>query len=205
MGKKSLTLPFPKNQFHPLGDDAPLEHQVAVMRERGAHDEALYNVAAANYSFAVLPARAYRLIAAEGPIVDVGAGNGYVARRLAQLGADVVAIEPRDDATNPVFPTYRANHTVLGHPKLHGRTVLMVWPTNDAPENGGHSWAPSAIDLSTARTLIYVGDRDFEKTGSPRMREALHVAGYRLDFRLVVDSWPWLMRDELHIYRRPQR
>jgi hypothetical protein len=73
-------------------------------------------------------------IAEMGPLVELGAGNGYAAGLLADLGADIVATDPEASRSRisdpPWFPVEPGSYvsTVRG-----SRLPLLVWPYMTPP------------------------------------------------------------------------
>lgn len=102
------------------------------------------------YSWAIPSPEALDLIASLGPLLEVGAGNGYWARLLRWRGADVLAVdnEPRQIAYSDV--TYGdAAAFAAQHPK---RTLLLIWPPLGDP------MALDALRAYQGRTVIYIGE-----------------------------------------------
>lgn len=139
----------------------------------GAERDALI----ARYAFAVPSEEALRVVADLAPagLVEVGAGSGYWARQLHELGVDVVAydLEPPPAAANrwfagsrPWFPVLAADETVVS--RHAERILLLVWPTRK------EAWAAHAVQLFHAaggRRLVFVGEGPGGRTGD----DALHA------------------------------
>lgn len=103
------------------------------------------------YAWAIPNESAIRTIAEYGPILEVGAGAGYWAMLLRQVGVDVVATDPAapvDPAWSPVEPL-AAREAVEEYPD---RTLLTVWPSED------ETWAAEALHAYDGDTCIYVGE-----------------------------------------------
>lgn len=84
----------------------------------------------ARYSEAVATADAVRRLAALGPIVEVGAGGGYWARLIRDVGGDVIATDADGDWYGDVVPWIEVQRleavtAVQQHPE---RVVLSCWP-----------------------------------------------------------------------------
>lgn len=148
-------------------------------------------------SFARLTDEALDVLCALGPIVDVGAGNGWWDRELAQRGVDVTAVEP-NRCRNEVFPRIRADHwEVVNHPD---RALLMIWPTKDA------TWPAQCVALYQGPTVAYIGDPAYRVTANPMLRQALKDGGFTLERRVRVGSWPHMgFTDMLMVWQRPRR
>ncbi len=102
----------------------------------GAHPEGELTELAQRFSYVVPDDRALSVLAALGPLVEIGAGTGYWAYRLRALGVDIAAFDlappdgERPNRYHPISPTWTevmaADHTVLaGHA---GRALLLCWP-----------------------------------------------------------------------------
>lgn len=123
------------------------------------------------YAWAIPTPKALELVASHSPLVEIGAGTGYWAALLGDMGADIVAydIAPPDRMTN----TYRhkrtytnvleGNHKVLKrHPD---RALFLCWPPYSDP------MATECLRAYQGSTLVYIGegwggcngDRDFWK------------------------------------------
>ena len=96
----------------------------------------------ARFAWAIPAPAALAAVAETGPLVEVGAGTGYWAALLRELGADVVATDPAAGA-NPYHPDGRLWTDVelvdgVGAVRRHpGRTLLLCWPP---PEDDAASW-----------------------------------------------------------------
>ena len=122
------------------------------------------------YAFSVPTIGVLQLIAFHSPLVEIGAGTGYWARCLSQLGADVIAYDslpPEDSLPWPHggweqmnawfdsewYPVHNGDERFASlHP---GRTLMLAWPLLD------HPMASNALRnyLSAGGTrMIYIGD-----------------------------------------------
>lgn len=83
-------------------------------------------------------------------VVEVGAGSGYWAWQLLQMGLDVRPSDahPRDVSHVPVERAGAANAAA----GADGRALLMVWPPHDDP------MAVDALTAYPGDLLIYVGE-----------------------------------------------
>lgn len=187
-----------------------VEDTVDELRRQGATEDDVYRWHARWYSFARLtPAVLDRLVALS-PLLDMGAGNGYWAWRLRQLGADVIAMDPgrpTDVQVEPDMPPLRPANPAVGvfpwgheragaHPE---RALLMVWPSTFAP------WPLDAIDGYTAaggRTVAIVSDAAYRHCGRPDIPPRLVNLGFRRwEAAIPVCSWSWIA-DELQVWAR---
>lgn len=139
-------------------------------------DQAVGNSALADeilrrYGFAVPTAAALDAIANCSPhgVIEIGAGTGYWAAHLAQLGVDIAAFDrhpppSRDNqwfaGTEPWYPVLRGDERVAEH--CPERTLLLIWPTRN------ETWATTALERYRAaggRCVAYVGQEPGGRTG----------------------------------------
>ena len=107
------------------------------------------------------------MVARRSPIVEIGAGSGYWAMCLSQLGADVIAYDrhPPEEGTpwwEPANPWFEREwfqvregdaECARHHPD---RSLLLCWPP---PGNPMAAAALSMYRDAGGHTLIYIGDR----------------------------------------------
>lgn len=86
----------------------------------------------AKYSWAIPGQNALNTIASYGPIVEMGAGSGYLAYCLRQMGVDVIAYDHKEKWYPWEGDPTHWSEVLLGTPehlKDHGdRSLLLVWP-----------------------------------------------------------------------------
>ena len=110
----------------------------------------------AKYGFTLLSPELVQGMLPYGPFVEVGAGTGALANRLADAGADIVATDDMSDEYNfkhghhfPVASS-SATVTVRAHPD---RTVIMSWPSYGSP------WASHTLRaMAPGQRLIHIGE-----------------------------------------------
>lgn len=114
-------------------------------------------------------------------VVEIGAGSGYWAWQLAQVGVEVAAYDPVPPGLDNNFARHRLYHPVRSgdheaaaeHPD---RALMLCWPSYGAP------FAKQALHHYCGDTVIYIGEseggccaddrfhrilrRDFERVGS---------------------------------------
>jgi hypothetical protein len=126
-----------------------------------------------------------------GPLVDVGAGNGWWAKTLTDAGADVVVVEP-GVARHPCFPTVRADHRAIrDHPD---RALVLMWPTK------GDGWAADCVRRYQGHTVVYVGDLGFRETATVGLLFELQRRFTRVE-KVLLHSWPHMFKDYLTVWR----
>lgn len=156
-------------------DLLPLTSQEAMERYRKANPEEkarvwgedirLRRLVIDHATFAVPDPVSLAVIATYGPIIEIGAGTGYWAWCLRQMGVDVIAFDkyppqshPRDadrsKGRNGWFDTYWT-HVLRGDDRQAGRypdrSLMMVWPYMD-------DMAIRALKAYRGDTVIYVGE-----------------------------------------------
>lgn len=146
-------------------------------------------------------------------LIEVGAGRGYWAARLASVGVSVAAFDshPPDIKSNVSFPGvgtkipstwYEVKHaaTLLEASPDNSNTVLLLcWPPGW--ENAMASDALSQFEESGGQRLVYIGEPLGGKTGNSAFFSAL-AARWKLE---SVDSqyarW-WNLNDCAQIWVR---
>lgn len=108
------------------------------------------------WSWAVPDDRALTAIAEHSPngVVEIGAGAGYWAGLLRQMGVDVIAYDPAPfDSVwhdGPHSEVLLGDHTaVIGH---SDRTLLTIWPEYEA------AWSHQMVELFEGEKIIFVGE-----------------------------------------------
>jgi len=156
------------------------------------------------YSFAIPDGEALQVIKRYSPngVLEIGAGTGYWAKLLTELGADVVAYDSREGKYSfgvelirgRYHPVIQGTHMDALQKENHGRTLLLVWPDYEG------SWADEALRLYRGQVVAYVGEGD----GGCTADDAFHRRLYQ-EFEIVDESripqW-WGIHDRLYIYRR---
>lgn len=152
----------------------------------------------ARFGFALAFDETIRGIAKYGPLLEVGAGTGFLSHVLAQAGADIVATDPgtgdhgfRHDAYRRILPL-GAVAAIRRHP---GRAVLMSWPSRLVP------WAMRAAqEIPVGGILIHVGEGKGGCTGTRGFYAVLGECFEHVE-RLPLAQFHGL-RDTCDVYRR---
>ena len=171
--------------FLPLGDGilAPFAARGALARE---------------YAWAVPTHQALTAIAEYSPhgVVEIGAGTGYWAGLLRDMGVDVVAYdaEPYDNT----YARGRHSEVLCGGPdrvRLHPhRTLLLCWP----PFWNG--MANQALRAYLGDTVVYIGEDSGGCTGGRHFHKRLD-RDWDCVLVVAIPQWEGL-HDEMFIYRR---
>ena len=109
------------------------------------------------YAWAIPSEEAIRAIIECGPVVEIGAGSGYWASLIAQLGGDVVAYDQYEPKANKDYPFEQGWFPVQkGGPEKAAehaeRALFLCWP----PYND--SFARECVDAYQGDTVIFVGE-----------------------------------------------
>lgn len=173
-------------QFQALGVRALYHHQ-----ERAAFVQ--------KYAWAIPDEKAVSIIAAHGPIVEIGAGTGYWSYLLRQVGADVVAYDVAPYKNGWCNSEKGWTEVLVGgtekaaaHPD---RALFLCWPPYGSP------MAREALEAyikAGGTTVIYVGELG-GCTGDEEFHELLDRVGTLVDGHNI-PSWLGI-NDELMVYR----
>lgn len=153
------------------------------------------------YAWAIPSPEALDRIAALGPIVEIGAGTGYWAYLLGEMGVDVLAYD-----INPPGPG-SSNHYHKGvdpwtevlqggpeqaiyHPE---RTLLLCWPPYETP------MAYEALRAYRGNTVVYIGEGEGGCTGDDSFHDLLHTEWTVEQFDIPTFDW---IHDSLHVCTR---
>jgi hypothetical protein len=158
------------------------------------------------YAFAVPGPEALQALVELSPIVEIGAGLGYWAHLLEQMGADVTAYDLHVNKSGKVKlyseKRYVQPYTTVirGEPAaawLHSdRTLFLCWPPYDEP------MAFDSLDnylKGGGQTLAYVGEGSGGCTGDDAFHELM---GEKMEHERTVGIpvW-WGIHDRLEIWR----
>ena len=182
----------------------------------------------ARYGFAIPSDEALAAISRCSPlgVVEIGAGTGYWAYLLQQVGS---MLSPSTSnrrppaqnrwfaSTRPWHPVHHGDYDVAGHHPE--RTLLIVWPTKN------EIWAATAVERyhdAGGACLVYVGEGPGGRTGDDVFHALLGElttcvqceygsttspcicsveARWRRTETIALPHWPGY-HDDLHIYTR---
>ena len=152
----------------------------------------------AAYAWAIPSREALELLADHGPLLELGAGTGYWAHCLKQVGVDIIAWD-----RNPGAPPHWTE-VVAGEPHLlsdpasphHARTLFLCWPPLNEP------MAAEAVKLYRGGTLAEIGEARDGCTGSEAFYDELE-RNWRLTHELPLPRWPGI-EDSLRIWQRAE-
>ncbi len=153
------------------------------------------------YSWAIPDEAALKTIAEYSPIVEMGAGTGYWASLLVQMGVDIIyydIVPPNEKSNN------RYRHATTYHKVEEGgpfevvahsdRTLFLCWPPYDT------SMAYDCLINYQGNTLIFIGEGDGGCTGDNSFFEELE-AHWEMVKEIDIPQWDGL-HDYMTIYTR---
>ena len=145
------------------------------------------------YSWALPSLEALRTIAAEGPIVEMGAGGGYWAYLLRQLGVDIIAFDRSPGAS--YWSSHLWTKVEEGGPpilaKYPERSLLLIWPPLDDEMEG------DCLGFYEGDCVLYVGEVD----GCTGDGSIFEQDKWSLDKTVEIPKFGGL-HDNLHVFRR---
>lgn len=176
------------------------EEQLAALLLDCRHD------LVSDYSFTIPYYDILTKVASHSPIVEVGAGSGYWARCLSEIGADVIAYDSFPPGEQSPWEWYNSNswfdETWYGitrgddssashHPD---RTLLLAWPM---PMNPMAYNALSNYKDAGGSTVIYIGDPHPASSGDEYFYQLLYQ--HREIEKIDLYGWPGI-NEKLLIY-----
>lgn len=158
------------------------------------------------YSWAIPNEEALQTIARYAPILEIGAGTGYWAYLLRQMGVEVAALDlnpPREDSDcNPHHP-FQSTWTHVRKPfgpglaVYHKHALFLCWPPYDSPM--ARRW----LLRYPGDTVIYVGEWRGGCTADDDFFFHLERLFEPIEY-VSIPQWPGL-HDSLSIWRRKKR
>lgn len=143
------------------------------------------------YSWGIPNDAAIDTLAKYGPIIEIGAGNGYWAKLLAQKGVDVVAYDHKPWKTS-AFQVHEGGHEKLEeHPK---HNLFLCWPEQH------NSLSHTALTQFKGDTFIYVGEGRGGVTGTPEFFDELEKNWHIVEY-IKIPNHPYYF-DVLVVYQR---
>jgi hypothetical protein len=149
------------------------------------------------FGFAIPTPYAIDVLRTYSPLVDCGAGTGFLSALLAQGGADVLAF----DHPKPAY-RLRKGHWYpvklcgeLGRFYARERTPLLSWPPYAEPFA-----LHVAETVKPGKALAYIGESEGGCTGDDAFHSLL-ASAFELERDVPLPQWPGL-HDALYIYRR---
>lgn len=166
-------------------------------RQRGFASKEGRTELAGKYAWAVPNDEAIRTIQKEGPIVEIGAGTGYWAYLLRQVGVEVHAYDAKPGhnhwcSHDPwTHVEVGGPEKVLDHPQC---TLMLCWP----PYN--ESLAHDCVELYTGTTVVYIGEDPYGCTGDSAYHEYMDRRFKRAN-TVSIPQW-FSINDYLEVWHR---
>lgn len=155
------------------------------------------------YSFAIPTREAIEAIVKLGPIVEMGAGIGYWAYLIQQMGGEVVAYDkyPLASKQNPYWldmPIHEWHPVLEGTPEIlrnhSDKTLLLVWPDHKT------SFASQCLYNFGGQYVAYIGEGYGGCTGDDKFHQIL-ISEWDLVQEIIIPRWS-SNRDCMMIYKR---
>jgi hypothetical protein len=149
-----------------------------------------------NFSWAIPNEEALKQIKAlEMPIVEIGAGSGYWARLLQDIGVEVIPIDNTEVPNNYVAKKYTTIISGSVEDLVHyqNHALMLCWPPYDAP------MAAEALMYYPGNVVIYIGEGNGGCTGDDKFHQVLDK--WNLIQAVQIPQWNGI-HDELFIYKR---
>ncbi len=196
-------LPDPQDKTQPWHGDQPayLEHHCAAMRARAQTGVLNWHPLVHAYSEAIPTLDALELLASLSPLVEIGAGAGYWARLLDDLGADIIATDHVASQSNIWTSSSQPWTTVkvcdaLDAVRQHGhRNLFCCWPTRP------HGYLEAALPAYIGQTLALITDGPIDPELGPDPLYSVLKRDWSLSQQLELPHWP-ARNDSLMIWRR---
>lgn len=158
------------------------------------------------YSWAVPALPALEALHALGPLVEIGAGLGYWAFLLRQLGADILAYDEEPDPLKNTYTSEEAarikivpwTEVLKGGPEKawehRNRALFLCWPPYDDP------MAYRCLVQYGGQRIALIGEGRGGCTADDKFFRRLH-AGWEQTDEIDIPQWDGI-HDYLSIYRR---
>ena len=137
------------------------------------------------------------------PLLEIGAGNGYLASELTTEGVNLIASEPHPPGSKyrhriPMSPTTCVNmlqatgtQAMALHPE---RDILWSWPDNHV------KYTHRTLAQFKGRFLVYIGEDQHGHTGSRKFHHILETDYTEIDSHQI-PTFPGL-HDRIVLYQR---
>jgi hypothetical protein len=162
------------------------------------------------YSFAIPTEEAVRTICSHGPLIEIGAGTGYWAWLVRQLGGDILVYDihpPRSEA-RPSGNRFHENEgcwtnveegTEANISLYPDRTLLLSWPPFQEP------MALQALQVYRGEYFLYVGALPLANGWKGPMATDAFLEelnrNWQLTASIELPNWD-LCWDALHVFKR---
>lgn len=169
--------------------------------QAGAYFNQIRHPLILKYSWAIPNFEALNEIKSFSPIFELGAGSGYWAELLKDLGTDIVAVDNGSDSGTGLAPTKYWKKPIEGNESLVSqypdRTLFLCWPD---PRS---AMASKALAQYKGKFLIYVGYPAAKRSrymGDQKFYDMLENQ-FKLIKEVAIPQWPG-NEDALYVYER---
>lgn len=155
---------------------------------RYGDDPTYWQTLARQYAWGIPNQEALEVLAAHAPIVEMGAGTGYWAHLLRQMGVDVLPYDrfPPARGKNPYGHQDPWVDVIPGTPDVLAnhpdRALFLCWPPSHVP------MALDSLRSYSGDTVIYVGEAKGGGTGTPEFHDFLK-AHFHLGRTVEIPTW----------------
>jgi len=222
LGNLKFKSSAPKKKYIPLATEAPSERSEYLSDvldfangDESAFRDDIFSLAPDSfryhafrprfvfkYAWSIPHKKALEVIASHGPIVEIGAGNGYWAYLLANMGVDVVAYDIATDSgmyggTNSSywklwFEVEKGDERMAA--KYKDRSLFLCWPAYNSP------MAEKALKSYKGDTVIYIGEDKGGCTANDKFFVNLEKNFDEVE-SIELHVWPGI-HDRLYIFKR---
>ena len=145
------------------------------------------------FGFSVPTPRFFKEVSQYGPLVEVGAGRGYLSSILLQGGVNCVATDIK-----PVNNSVKQMDGITAQKTYSNRNILCSWPGYES------SWLNDVLDkMSSGQAILLIGEDEGGCTGNDRLFKILEN-----NFNLVPDAgngaiWSWeAINDRMRVWTK---
>jgi hypothetical protein len=179
--------------LNPYGD---LHRELSLLGIPTAAMSDLRRKLVAAYAWAIPSPLALETIARYQPLIELGAGTGYWAFCLRQMGVDITAMDRNEKAPPQWSAVVHGDESLLedASSPLHQKSLMLCWPPLS------ELLAERALQLYRGDTVIDIGEPRGGNTGTPAFADNLE-ANFSLVESLSLPRWPGC-RDELRVWVR---
>ena len=154
---------------------------------------------ALKYGYGVPCREVIHAVAQYGPLLEVGAGNGFWSFWLRSKGCDVIATDPKEagmfNQKNHINDLVQIE-AVEALQRFPNRNVLIVWPYYTS------TWPTDIVQrMKVGQILCYVGEGPLGCCAPPSFFSALNQHGVELIYMHRSPAWHMVI-DYLAIYRK---
>jgi hypothetical protein len=170
-------------------------------------EESFFRILRERFAYSVWSPQILQFVSAYSPLIELGAGNGYNAWLLEQLGATVIALDPYpiEEGRNWFF------NTKFGLPSRTGKswTAVQKGTSEELLKYPDHTlllcWPPinrmgvEALSNYPGKRIIFIGHKKCCATSS--FYKKLEI-DWKLEYAATTGSWNGCHTEWLEVYTR---